>query len=84
MYCRLLEAKRSVHHELYHHFASFPECRQKDVLPSLLLKKTTGQDSHDWTEPVDVNCPGTQVNSPCEVSASPCRISCWRKTVIRE
>lgn len=77
MYCRLLEAKCSVHHELYHHFSSFPECRQKDVLPSLLLKRTAGQDSHDWTDPIDVNCPGTQVNSPCP-------ISCWRKTLMLE
>uniref|UniRef100_H3D702 Vacuolar protein sorting 13 homolog B n=1 Tax=Tetraodon nigroviridis TaxID=99883 RepID=H3D702_TETNG len=61
VYCRLLEAKCSVHHELYHHFSSFPECRQKDVLPSLQLRRTTGQESYDWADPIDVNCPGPQV-----------------------
>lgn len=63
VHCRLLEAQCFVHHELYHQFSTFPECRQKDLLPSLLLKRPTGQESHDWTEPIDVNCPGTQVNS---------------------
>uniref|UniRef100_H2TTT5 Vacuolar protein sorting 13 homolog B n=1 Tax=Takifugu rubripes TaxID=31033 RepID=H2TTT5_TAKRU len=61
VYCRLLEAKCSVHHELYHHFSSFPECRQRDVLPSLLLRRTTGHGSKDWTDPIDINCPGSQV-----------------------
>lgn len=73
MYCRLLEANCSVHHELYHHFSSFPECRQKDDLPSLLLRRTTGREPYDWTDPIDVNSPGTQVSSP-----SP--ISCCRET----
>ncbi|TNN02898.1 hypothetical protein fugu_010385, partial [Takifugu bimaculatus] len=67
VYCRLLEAKCSVHHELYHHFSSFPECRQRDVLPSLLLRRTTGHGSNDWTDPIDINCPGSQVNAACGV-----------------
>uniref|UniRef100_A0A7N6B3G8 Vacuolar protein sorting 13 homolog B n=1 Tax=Anabas testudineus TaxID=64144 RepID=A0A7N6B3G8_ANATE len=61
VYCRSLPANCSVHHELYHHFSSFPECRQKDTLPALLLKSTSDHSPPDWTDPIDINCPGTQV-----------------------
>ncbi|XP_039974155.1 vacuolar protein sorting-associated protein 13B-like isoform X2 [Xiphias gladius] len=61
VYCRPLPANCSLHHELYHHFSSFPECRQKEVLPALLLKTTSGHSTTDWTDPVDINCLGTQV-----------------------
>lgn len=61
VFCRPLPANSSLHHELYHHFSSFPECRQKELLPSLLLKTTSEHSSTDWTEPIDINCPGTQV-----------------------
>ncbi|XP_037309384.2 intermembrane lipid transfer protein VPS13B-like isoform X2 [Pungitius pungitius] len=61
VYCRPLPAHCSLHHELYHHFSSFPECRQKETLPALLLKTTLDQGSNAWSEPIDVNCPGTQV-----------------------
>ncbi|KAM3614331.1 uncharacterized protein V6R79_012862 [Siganus canaliculatus] len=60
-YCRPLPANCSLHHELYHHFLSFPECRQKDTLPTVLLKITSDLSSTDWTDPIDINCPGTQV-----------------------
>lgn len=63
VYCRPLPANCSLHHELYHHFSSFPECRQKEVLPALLLKTTSGHSTTDWTDPVDINCLGTQVEA---------------------
>lgn len=73
MYCCPLPANCSLHHELYHHFSSFPECRQKDVLPSLLLKTNSDHSSTDWTDPIDINCPGTQVKPAWsqDVSHSP-------------
>ncbi|XP_056290642.1 intermembrane lipid transfer protein VPS13B-like isoform X3 [Pseudoliparis swirei] len=61
VHCRALAAGCSVHHELYHHFSSFPECRQKETLPALLLKVPSGRGAAAWTEPVDVNGAGTQV-----------------------
>nr|XP_040021418.1 vacuolar protein sorting-associated protein 13B-like [Gasterosteus aculeatus aculeatus] len=61
VHCRPLPANCSLHHELYHHFSSFPECRQKETLPALLLKTTLDQGSNTWSDPIDVNCPGTQV-----------------------
>ncbi|XP_078109917.1 intermembrane lipid transfer protein VPS13B isoform X3 [Sander vitreus] len=61
VYCRPLPPNCSLHHELYHHFSSFPECRQKEMLPALLLKTTSDHGSTDWTDPIDINCPGTQV-----------------------
>lgn len=61
VHCRPVPASSSLHHELYHHFSTFPECRQRDVLPTLLLKTTSDGTSHDWTDPVDINCFGTQV-----------------------
>ncbi|XP_039661568.1 vacuolar protein sorting-associated protein 13B isoform X4 [Perca fluviatilis] len=61
VYCRPLPPNCSLHHELYHHFSSFPECRQKEMLPTLLLRTTSDHGSTDWTDPIDINCPGTQV-----------------------
>ncbi|XP_054637998.1 intermembrane lipid transfer protein VPS13B-like isoform X1 [Dunckerocampus dactyliophorus] len=61
VYCCPLPANCSVHHELYHHFSSFPDCRQREALPTLSLKTITDVFTTDWTEPIDVNCPGTQV-----------------------
>ncbi|XP_031724466.1 LOW QUALITY PROTEIN: vacuolar protein sorting-associated protein 13B, partial [Anarrhichthys ocellatus] len=61
VHCCPLPANCSLHHELYHHFSSFPECRQKDTLPALLLKTTSDHGSTSWTDPIDINCPGTQV-----------------------
>ncbi|XP_035483199.2 vacuolar protein sorting-associated protein 13B-like isoform X12 [Scophthalmus maximus] len=61
VYCRPLPANRSLHHEFYHHFSSFPECRQKDTLPTLQLRTTSGHSTTDWTDPIDINCLGTQV-----------------------
>ncbi|XP_077430989.1 intermembrane lipid transfer protein VPS13B isoform X3 [Vanacampus margaritifer] len=61
VFCCPLPAKSSVHHELYHHFSNFPDCRQREALPTLLLKSTADVGSTDWTNPIDINCPGTQV-----------------------
>ncbi|XP_069393277.1 intermembrane lipid transfer protein VPS13B isoform X4 [Paralichthys olivaceus] len=61
VYCRPLPANCSLHHELHHHFSSFPECRQKEMLPTLLLKTTSDHGTTDWTDPIDINCLGTQV-----------------------
>ncbi|XP_076004525.1 intermembrane lipid transfer protein VPS13B isoform X1 [Genypterus blacodes] len=60
VYCRPLPANCSLHHELYHHFSSFPDCRQREVLPTLLLKTNSDPSSADWTDPVDINDPGTK------------------------
>ncbi|XP_078143289.1 intermembrane lipid transfer protein VPS13B isoform X3 [Centroberyx gerrardi] len=61
VFCRPLPANCSLHHELYHHSSSFPDCRQREALPALLLKTTSDHSSTDWTDPIDINCPGTQV-----------------------
>ncbi|XP_077454297.1 intermembrane lipid transfer protein VPS13B isoform X2 [Stigmatopora argus] len=61
VFCCPLPANRSVYHELYHHFSTFPDCRQKEPLPTLLLKSTADVASKDWTDPIDINNPGTQV-----------------------
>ncbi|XP_056141722.1 intermembrane lipid transfer protein VPS13B-like [Lampris incognitus] len=61
VYCCPLPPYCSLHHELYQHYSGFPECRQKESLPSLLLKTTLDHTSTDWTDPIDINSPGTQV-----------------------
>ncbi|KAM9309789.1 intermembrane lipid transfer protein VPS13B [Pholidichthys leucotaenia] len=61
VHCRPLPASCSMHHEFYHHFSSFPECRQKETLPTLMLKNCSDPNTPDWTDPIDINCPGTQV-----------------------
>jgi hypothetical protein len=50
-----------LHHELYQQYSSFPDCRQREALPALLLKTTPEHGATTWTDPVDINCPGTQV-----------------------
>uniref|UniRef100_A0A3P9Q9M9 Vacuolar protein sorting 13 homolog B n=1 Tax=Poecilia reticulata TaxID=8081 RepID=A0A3P9Q9M9_POERE len=61
VFCRPLPADSSLHHELYHHFSSFPECRQRELLPTMQLKTMSDKSVTDWTDPIDINCPGTQV-----------------------
>lgn len=63
VFCRPLPADSSLHHELYHHFSSFPECRQRELLPTLQLKTRSDKSATDWTDPIDINCPGTQVKN---------------------
>ncbi|XP_029101804.1 vacuolar protein sorting-associated protein 13B isoform X3 [Scleropages formosus] len=60
VFCRLFPANSSLHHELYHHFSSFPDCRQKESLPALLLKAEL-QSDEEWSDAFDINSPGTQV-----------------------
>ncbi|KAJ8394619.1 hypothetical protein AAFF_G00044220 [Aldrovandia affinis] len=55
----------SLHHELYHHSSSFPDCRQREALPTLLLRATD-----QWSDPIDINCPGTQVPHTLPPSAT--------------
>ncbi|XP_053736376.1 intermembrane lipid transfer protein VPS13B-like isoform X1 [Synchiropus splendidus] len=61
LFCVSLPANCSQHHELYHHFSSFPDCKQGELLPTLQLKTSTNQSTSDWTDLVDINSPGTQV-----------------------
>ncbi|XP_061772519.1 intermembrane lipid transfer protein VPS13B-like isoform X2 [Nerophis ophidion] len=61
VFCCPLPANCSVHHELYHHFSSFPDCRQREALPTLFLKTTKDAITTDWTQPIDINSLGTQV-----------------------
>ncbi|XP_028837760.1 vacuolar protein sorting-associated protein 13B isoform X2 [Denticeps clupeoides] len=70
VFCRMLPPNSSVHHELYHHYSSFPECRHRESLPALLLRATRdldtslsleGRPQPEWSNPIDINNPGTQV-----------------------
>ncbi|XP_056617879.1 intermembrane lipid transfer protein VPS13B-like isoform X2 [Triplophysa dalaica] len=76
VFCRMLPAVSSVHHELYHHTSNFPECKQKDTLPTLLLClimdtptdpiatpiiPTDTPITLSWTDAIDISSPGTQV-----------------------
>ncbi|KAJ3597649.1 hypothetical protein NHX12_001166, partial [Muraenolepis orangiensis] len=60
VFCRPLPPNSSLHHELHQQSSTFPDCRQGEALPSLLLKTSPGHGSTDWTDPIDINCPGTQ------------------------
>ncbi|KAI4881788.1 hypothetical protein NFI96_011483 [Prochilodus magdalenae] len=62
VFCRKLPPLSSVYHELYYHSSSFPECQQRETLPTLLLCCTPDMHSTpNWTEAIDINSPGTQV-----------------------
>ncbi|XP_063055639.1 intermembrane lipid transfer protein VPS13B-like [Engraulis encrasicolus] len=67
VFCRPLPALSSLHHELYHQASAFPDCRPRESLPTLLLRATPGPEAPAltpqpaWTEPIDINSPGTQV-----------------------
>ena len=61
VFCRPIPASRSLHHELYQQYSSFPDCRQREALPALLLRTTPEHSATNWTDPIDINCPGTQV-----------------------
>lgn len=76
VFCRKLSPLSSVHHELYYHASSFPECRQKEALPSLLLCSAPDQPSSpsavpstpNWTDAIDINSPGMQVQQHHDAS----------------
>ncbi|XP_041104665.1 vacuolar protein sorting-associated protein 13B-like isoform X3 [Polyodon spathula] len=60
--CRPIPAESSLHHELYHHLSSFPDCKNKDTLPSILLKLASSEETgEEWSDAIDINSPGTQV-----------------------
>ncbi|XP_060756090.1 intermembrane lipid transfer protein VPS13B-like isoform X4 [Neoarius graeffei] len=68
VFCRSVPPLCSVHHELYYHSSSFPECKQRDTLPTVVLSIASDPPSPTatpsvpkWTEDIDINSPGTQV-----------------------
>ncbi|XP_069477524.1 intermembrane lipid transfer protein VPS13B isoform X2 [Ambystoma mexicanum] len=62
VYSRTVPADCSIHHELYHQVSSFPDCRTKDLLPSILLKvQESDESANEWSDLVDINNPGTQI-----------------------
>lgn len=76
VFCKVLPAVSSVHHELFHHASNFPECKQKETLPTLLLRVVTDTptdpittpinptdtpNTTGWTDAIDISNPGTQV-----------------------
>ncbi|KAK2524308.1 hypothetical protein Q9966_011720 [Columba livia] len=62
VYCRKIPAECSVHHELYHQVSSYPDCKTRDLLPSILLKVMSSDElGNEWSDFVDVNNQGTQI-----------------------
>ncbi|XP_068861322.1 intermembrane lipid transfer protein VPS13B isoform X5 [Aphelocoma coerulescens] len=62
VYCRKIPAECSVHHELYHQVSSYPDCKTRDLLPSILLKVMSSDELvNEWSDFVDINNQGTQI-----------------------
>ncbi|XP_064333004.1 intermembrane lipid transfer protein VPS13B isoform X2 [Camelus dromedarius] len=62
VYCRRVPPECSIHHELYHQISSYPDCRTRDILPSLLLRVELLEGiTTEWSDAVDINHQGTQV-----------------------
>lgn len=62
VYCKRIPPESSVHHELYHQIMGYPDCKTRDLLPSLLLRtESTGEMAAEWSDAVDTNSQGTQV-----------------------
>ncbi|XP_031986098.1 vacuolar protein sorting-associated protein 13B isoform X5 [Corvus moneduloides] len=62
VYCRKIPAECSVHHELYHQVSSYPDCKTRDILPSILLKVMSSDELvNEWSDFVDINNQGTQI-----------------------
>ncbi|XP_043921582.1 vacuolar protein sorting-associated protein 13B [Protopterus annectens] len=62
VYCQRIPADSSLTHELYYQVSSFPDCRVRDALPSILLKALmSSEEPEDWSDSIDINNPGTQV-----------------------
>ncbi|GAB1299300.1 Vacuolar protein sorting-associated protein 13B [Apodemus speciosus] len=61
VYCKKIPPESSVHHELYHQIISYPDCKTKDLLPSLFLRIDSEEMTAEWSDPVDINSQGTQV-----------------------
>nr|XP_051700618.1 intermembrane lipid transfer protein VPS13B isoform X3 [Oryctolagus cuniculus] len=62
VYCKKIPPESSVHHELYHQISSYPDCKTKDSLPSLLLRvELPDRIITEWSDAIDINSQGTQV-----------------------
>ncbi|XP_060248832.1 intermembrane lipid transfer protein VPS13B isoform X1 [Meriones unguiculatus] len=62
VYCKKIPSESSIHHELYHQIIGYPDCKTKDLLPSLLLKVELMEEmTTEWSDAVDINSQGTQV-----------------------
>ncbi|XP_008146729.2 intermembrane lipid transfer protein VPS13B isoform X2 [Eptesicus fuscus] len=62
VYCRKVPSECSVHHELYHQISSYPDCKTRDLLPSLLLRVELQEEMPtEWSDAIDINSEGTQV-----------------------
>ncbi|KAM7075816.1 intermembrane lipid transfer protein VPS13B isoform 2-T4 [Molossus nigricans] len=62
VYCRKVPSECSIHHELYHQISSYPECKTKDLLPSLFLRvEFLDEVTTEWSDAIDINNQGTQV-----------------------
>nr|XP_044999217.1 vacuolar protein sorting-associated protein 13B isoform X3 [Jaculus jaculus] len=62
VYCRKIPSESSVHHELYHQISSYPDCKTRDLLPSLLLRVELLEEiTTEWSDAIDINSQGTQV-----------------------
>ncbi|XP_053571218.1 intermembrane lipid transfer protein VPS13B isoform X2 [Bombina bombina] len=62
IYCRKIPAECSVHHELYHQMSNFPDCKTKDLLPSIYIKVLSPEEAAgEWSDLIDINNHGTQV-----------------------
>ncbi|XP_036292642.1 vacuolar protein sorting-associated protein 13B isoform X3 [Pipistrellus kuhlii] len=62
VYCRKVPSECSVHHELYHQISSYPDCKTRDLLPSLLLRVELQEEmATEWSDAIDINSQGTQV-----------------------
>ncbi|ELK32868.1 Vacuolar protein sorting-associated protein 13B [Myotis davidii] len=62
VYCRKVPSECSVHHELYHQISSYPDCKTRDLLPSLLLRvELQDEMTTEWSDAIDINNQGTQV-----------------------
>ena len=65
IYCRKIPPECSIHHELYHQISSYPDCKTRDLLPSLLLRVELLEEmTAEWSDPIDINNQGTQVSDP--------------------
>lgn len=74
VYCKKIPPESSIHHELYHQIISYPDCKTKDLLPSLFLRVDTMEEMPaEWSDPVDINSQGTQVSDAYpRLSCLPC------------
>ncbi|KAM5281501.1 intermembrane lipid transfer protein VPS13B isoform 2-T2 [Ctenodactylus gundi] len=62
VYCRKIPSESSIHHELYHQISSYPDCKTKDLLPSLFLRvELLDAITAEWSDAIDINSQGTQV-----------------------